>query len=84
MDSILQQLYNGGRDALWSTANGREQLFRCWKKFGQILQEQAPELEPKFTVLMDDLTTFYFEDLEEMFYRGFGLAVKLFSEGLAL
>ena len=30
-----------------------------------------------------DLTTYYLADTEEMFYRGFGLAVKLFSEGLA-
>ena len=84
MDSILQQLYNGGLDALWNTAKSREQLFHVRKYFGQILQEQAPELEPKFAVLMEDLSTLYFEDLEEMFCRGFGMAVRLFSEGLAL
>ena len=84
MDSILQQLYNGGMEPLWRAVNSREQLFHVRKDFGEILREQAPELEPKFTILMEDLTAYYFEDLEEMFYRGFGMAVKLLSEGLAL
>ena len=84
MDSILQQLYHGGLDTFSATANGRDCFSHCQKYFGQILQEQAPELEPKFAVLMDDLTMYYLDDMEAMFYRGFGLAVKLFSEGLAL
>ena len=84
MDSMLQQLYDGGLDPLWRTARSRDQFFHVQKYFGQILKDQAPELEPKFTVLMEDLSKLYFEDLEEMFCRGFGMAVKLFAEGLAL
>lgn len=84
MDSILQQLYNGGFDAPWTAVHGRDHIHHCREYFGPLLKDQAPELETKFNILMEDLSRDYFHDIEEMYYRGFGLAVKLFTEGLAL
>ena len=83
MEPILQQLYHGNLDGVSNTTNGREEFSYYRKYFGQLLKDQAPALEPDFTMLMEDLTTYYLADTEEMFYRGFCLAVKLFSEGLA-
>ena len=48
------------------------------------MKDKAPELEVKFQILMDDLTMSYTTDTEDMFYQGFGMAVKLFSEALSL
>ena len=89
METILQQLYYGDlcprADAVKPNAQSNYQSFvRCQNNFGQILKNNAPELEVKFNILMDDLATCYTTDTEEMFYQGFGLAVKLFSEALAL
>ena len=88
METMLQQLYRGElcprADAANPNAQSNYQSFAHRRDyFGQILREKAPELEANFNILMEDLTMSYTTDVEEMFYQGFGLAVKLFSEGLS-
>lgn len=86
METMLQQLYHGDlcpcADAAKPQSNYQSFAHRR-DYFGQILREKAPELEANFNILMEDLTMSYTTDVEEMFYQGFGLAVKLFSEGLS-
>lgn len=87
MKPILRQLYYGDLcprleagpdtpDAYVSFAHSRE-------RFCELLRERAPELEKKFTVLVNDFQTAYASEREAMFQYGFGLAVKLMAEGLA-
>ena len=87
METILQQLYHGDlcpRADVAKPQSNYQSFAHCRDYFGQILQDKAPELEVKFNILMDDLTTCYTTDTEDMFYQGFGMAVKLLSEALSL
>lgn len=88
MDSVLHQLYSGDlcpHDDVIKTRNasGQDEFVHKKAYFSQLLREQAPALTAKFNVLMDDLTLAYYEDTEDAFCQGFGLAVKLFTEGLS-
>ena len=77
--SNLQDLYYG---SLCPQADSYG-ITRPRDYFLSVLRAQAPELEPKFNALMTDVLHAYTADTEEMFYQGFGLAVKLLSEALA-
>lgn len=52
-------------------------------KFRERLNDRAPELLTKFDVLKDDIRLAFASETEEMFHYGFGLAVKLLTEGLS-
>lgn len=90
MSSILEQLYYGElrpQKTAWKTfadPADYDNYFTYWEdRFGTLLQEQAPQLKPKFDVLMDDLTQSYMKQTKAMFYHGFSLAIKLVTEALS-
>lgn len=86
MNPILQQLYDGEitpQESIFQAKTGEEPFRRWQERFAPLLHEHAPSLDAKFHVLMDDLKRIYNTDMEEMFYQGFGLAVKLITEALA-
>ena len=87
MGPILQQLYHGDlcprRDA-WNESQDQCNEFVHWQeRFGTLLNAQAPELTPQFKLMMDDLTQAYLTETEALFYHGFSLAAKLFTEALS-
>lgn len=77
--SYLQDLYYG---SLCPQADnqGFAQTQECFRK---MLSAQAPELEQTFNILMSDMLHIYSVDTKNMFFQGFGLAVKLLTEALA-
>ncbi len=91
MSSTLQQLFSGSlcpqqdedRDGLGCSAI-YEPVHRQQNRFREALDSRAPELVDKFDVLTDDFFLAYDRQTETMFYRGFGLAVKLLAEGLSV
>ena len=81
MESILQDLYNGD---LCPRENAGQTAFVTYREhFQTVLKAQAPELEPKFHTLMNELTHANITETENMFYAGFSLAVKLFTAALS-
>ena len=78
--SHLQDLYYG---SLCPQADNQG-ITRRWEHFLGYLKEQAPELEQKFSSLMDDTLCAYIADTENMFCQGYSLAVKLLAEALSL
>lgn len=88
MSQVLQDLFYGTlhpQDDVTQTRNmfGNDKFEHRKTYFSNILQEQAPALTAKFDVIMDDLTNAYNEDVEDAFYQGFGLAVKLIIEAMS-
>ena len=86
MNPILHQLYSGDltpQEKIWPSPS--EQLpHKQWQtELSSFLQTQNPELAKTFRAMMDEFQLIYKTDTEEMFYQGFGLAVKLFTEALA-
>lgn len=79
MTSILQDLFYGSL----CPQEGLQDLSQSLKYFHDHLMTEAPELEKKFDVLRSDVLHAYQDDTEQMFYQGFGLAVKLFAEALS-
>ena len=85
MNILLQQLYHGDfcpRNSQQDSSCQNNEFTRWHRYFSKVMHEQAPELEAKFNILMDDLTLAHTTETEEMFYRGFSLGVKLFVEAL--
>lgn len=86
MESILHQLYIGDltpQEKVWPSPSERSP-FKGWQaELSSFLHAQNPEMENTFRILMDDFRLIYKTDTEDMFYRGFGLAVKLFTEALS-
>ena len=88
MSQTLQDLFYGNlcpQHCVTKTRNasGEDRFMHKRAYFSKVLQEQAPALTAKFDVLMDDLSQAYYDDTEDAFCQGFGLAVKLFAEGLS-
>ena len=84
MNSILENLYSGNLNPQEDADETYANVFKRRKEyFREQLQGKDPELEVKFNVMMEDLTQAYHITMEEMFYQGFGLAVKLLAEGLS-
>ena len=88
MSQVLQDLFYGTLHPQADVTKTRDMFeddkFMHKKTyFSNILQEQAPALTAKFNATMDDLTHAYNEDVEDAFYQGFSLAVKLLAEGLS-
>lgn len=81
MTSTLQDLYNGD---LCPRENAGQTAFVTYRdNFQTALKAHAPELESKFHTLMNELTHANITETEDMFYQGFSLAVKLFTEALS-
>lgn len=88
MGTILHQLYSGDlfpqEDYLNVAQGSINNTFRNHKQnFKKLLETHAPELLDSFNVLMDDLVLTYNDDTENAFCHGFGLAIKLITEGIA-
>ncbi len=73
MNSILQDLFYGN---LCPHISVRD-ISQEYEPFLQILREQAPALERQFNLTMSNVNQVYIDDTQEMFCRGFGLAVNL-------
>ena len=87
MKPTLRQLYYGDlcpqQEAGPDTPDAYETFAHSQERLRELIREQAPELEKKFTVLIDEFQSVYTIEREEMFHYGFGLAVKLLFEGLS-
>lgn len=83
MQSILQQLYHGDLCPQADIKNSSA-IAQYREICSEILMVQAPELQPKFKLLTDDLSLACALEAEHVFYQGFSLAVKLLTETLAL
>lgn len=81
MNSILQDLYNG--NLCPREDSGHSILSVYQDDFQKALKAAAPELEPKFDAFMTELQYARLTETEDMFYTGFGLAVRLFTEALS-
>lgn len=87
MGTTLHQLYCGSlipQEEYLTVSQGADDTFEYHKqRFNKLLEMHAPELLKGFDVLMDDLVLTYNDDTERAFCQGFGLAVKLITEGMA-
>ena len=84
MNSILEDLYSGNLNPQEDADETYARMFKRRKEyFREHLQGKDPELEKSFDVMMEDLTKSYHLTMEEKFYQGFSLAVKLITEALA-
>ena len=84
MNPILLQLYNGELHPRAEAEQARVDMFTHRREyFGQHLEGKAPELVPKFNVIMDDLFVDYTTGIQEAFIQGFSLAVRLMAAGLS-
>lgn len=86
MNPILHQLCSGDltpQEKVWQSPPGQLPHRQWQTELSSFLQAQNPELAKTFRNMMDDFQLIYKTDTEEMFYQGFTLAVKLFTEALA-
>ena len=83
MQSILQLLYHGDLCPQADIKNSSA-IAQYREIFSDILMAQAPDLQAKFKLMTDDLSLACALEAEHIFYQGFSLAFKLFTEALSL